>query len=196
MIRFLTFINLICCISAVTLAQSEATQRTQSPVLLSDCNSAFESNTIDKLPTLNNLPLNKEQVSEPLEISVTTTRAGELAELLGENWTQIETLQVEGPINSNDFSAMWSCAFDGHLKVLDLGKASVDDGIIPDYALFHTDVQVDWSEGYIYTIGLEKLILPGNTVEIGRHAFAYATRLTEIQFPETLKRIGVASFTD
>lgn len=61
--------------------------------------------------------------------------------------------------------------------------------------MFHTDEQVDWDSGIITTTWLEKLILPCNTVEIGQSAFAYSIHLTEIQFNESLKKIGKASFT-
>lgn len=194
--KFLTVFNLILCISATATAQDDIPTRSLPPLLLSDCEEMVKPYAQDRTASFNCILHNNASVSESIEIYVKTACAGQLADLLGNNWMQVETLHVEGPINSEDFSSLWSCAFEGNLKVLDLGGASVEDGIIPDYALFHTDEQVDWVTGIIYTIGLQKLILPGNTVEIGRHAFAYATRLTEIQFPETLERIGVASFTN
>ncbi len=133
---------------------------------------------------------------EPKVFSVKTDRAGQLAELLGADINLIDELHVEGPINSKDFNTLWSSSFHGKLKVIDLGKAFVENNIIPDHAFFHTNEQVDWETLTITTIWLEKLVLPEDITEIGELAFAYATSLSEINFPASLRVIGEAAFTD
>lgn len=80
--------------------------------------------------------------------------------------------------------------------MLDLCNASVENDIIPDYALFHIDEQVDWSTLNITVICLEKLVLPDDILEIGDFAFAYAISLTDVNFPSSLRYIGKSAFTD
>ncbi len=186
---------LIICLATRVVAQDEQIVRTKDPVLFEEYSvtpgGSFTYRNPDRIRSVDG-----SNAAEPAGVYVKTTRAGELAALLGDRVNLIDTLHVEGPINGEDFNIIWQSSFYGHLKVIDLGKASIEDGIIPDYALFHIDVQVDWDTLIIDTIWLEKLILPYNTEEIGRSAFAYATSLIEIQFPESLKKIGTSSFTD
>lgn len=174
------------------LAQEDAMLRTVRPALLQD----LDVNTdINYAPVAMRQRV-KSQEAESSSISVKTTHAGELAELLGDRVTQIDELHIEGPINAEDFNTMWYSTFNGQLKVLDLGNASVENGIIPDYALFHVDEQVDWGTLNVTTIWLEKLVLPDNITEISDFAFAYAISLTDINFPLSLRYIGKSAFTD
>ncbi len=174
------------------LAQEETAARTVCPALLHDLNINADINIVSG--TMRQCV--KSQEAESSSISVKTTHAGELAELLGDKAMQIDGLYVEGPINAEDFNVMWHSTFNGHLKVLDLGNASVENGIIPDHALFHIDEQMDWSTLTVTTIWLEKLVLPDNISEICDFAFAYAISLTDVNFPSSLRYIGKAAFTD
>lgn len=197
MYRFILLFSLVYCFTAS--AANEATTRHLLPTLVADHCHATELSTADETIDAQHLSYYnriKAQNDEPIGISIKTTQPGELATLLGEDIQKIDVLHVEGLINDKDFETIWDATFNGHLKVVDLGNAYIENGIIPDYALFHIDDQVDWDSGMISIGYLEKLILPCNTTEIGRHAFAYATHLTEIKFPETLKKIGTSSFTD
>ncbi len=63
------------------------------------------------------------------------------------------------------------------LKIINLEKAAVENGIVPEEALFHKDEQVNWETMEITTIWLEKLFLPEGVTEIGDFAVAYATTL-------------------
>ena len=123
-------------------------------------------------------------------------KSGTLGAVLGEKIYEIESIAVEGPMNEADFNTLWEATFNGHLKNIDLEKAAVENGIIPDKALFHIDAQVNWETMVITTTWLEKLILPEGVTEIGEFAVAYATALKEIKFPKTLQTIGKAAFTD
>ena len=124
------------------------------------------------------------------------SESGTLASVLGERIYGIESIAVEGPVNEDDFNTMWEATFNGHLKNIDLEKATVENGKIPDEALFHIDAQVNWETMVITTTWLEKLILPDGVTEIGEFGVAYATALKEIKFPKTLQTIGNAAFTD
>lgn len=124
------------------------------------------------------------------------SKGGTLGAVLGEKLYEIESIVVEGPVNEADFNTLWEATFNGHLKNIDLQKATVENGKIPDKALFHIDAQVNWETMVITTTWLEKLILPDGVTEIGEFAVAYATALKEIKFPKTLQTIGKAAFTD
>lgn len=124
------------------------------------------------------------------------SKSGTLGSVLGEKIYEIESIAVEGPMNEADFNTLWEATFNGHLKNIDLQKATVENGKIPDRALFHIDAQVNWETMVITTTELEKLILPDGVTEIGEFAVAYATALKEIKFPKTLQTIGKSAFTD
>lgn len=124
------------------------------------------------------------------------SESGTLASVIGESIYEIESISVEGPMNEDDFNTLWESSFNGRLKIIDLENAVIENGKIPDYALFHIDTQIDWDTGIITTIPLEKIVFPDNVTEIGKFAVAYAISLNEIKFPETLQTIGKAAFTD
>lgn len=124
------------------------------------------------------------------------SEAGTLANILGDKIYNIDSIAVTGPINNDDFNTLWDSSFNGHLKIINLENATIENGIIPDEALFHKDEQVNWKTMVITTIWLEKLLLPDGVTEIGNFAVAYAIALHEIKFPNTLQSIGKAAFTD
>ena len=190
--KIISTLTAILFLTANALAQEGSGYRTVQPALLQDLNINAD---INYAPVAMRQRI-KSQEAESSSISVKTTHAGELAELLGDRVTKIDELHIAGPINAEDFNTMWNSTFNGHLKVLDLGNASVENGIIPDHALFHIDEQMDWSTLTVTTIELEKLVLPDNITEISDFAFAYAISLTEVNFPSSLRYIGKAAFTD
>ncbi len=124
------------------------------------------------------------------------SESGTLASVLGDRIFEIDSISVEGPINEADFNTLWESSFNGRLKIINLEKAAVENGIVPEEALFHKDEQVNWETMEITTIWLEKLFLPEGVTEIGDFAVAYATTLHEIRFPNTLQTIGKSAFTD
>ncbi len=46
-------------------------------------------------------------------------------------------------MNDDDFSTLWESSFNGRLKIINLENATVENGIIPEEALFHKDEQVN-----------------------------------------------------
>ncbi len=190
--KIISAIMALLCITFNVYAHEETAPRTVCPALLQ----GLDINGDKNIAPITMRQRIKSQEAESSSISVTTTRAGELDELLGDKVTQISELSVAGPINAEDFNTMWNSTFHGHLKVIDLGNASVENGIIPDHALFHIDEQMDWSTLTVTTIWLEKLVLPDNITEIGDFAFAYAISLTDVNFPSALRYIGKSAFTD
>lgn len=127
---------------------------------------------------------------------VELTTPGTLRKFLGNKLLSIDSISICGPINGNDFRTLWEGTFEGRLKIINLERAIVDGGVVPDYALFNTDIQYDRENGIVYPSKLEKLMLPEGITHIGRHAVAWATKLQYMKFPTTLKTIGIAAFTN
>lgn len=179
--RLFASLAVILCVTASVIAQDELPGMAVQPTLLKSRPASFQT---------------ADNAAATLHYKCRQRTESEDAEPLGDNINMIDALHVEGPINDADFNTLWSSSFNGKLKVIDLGKTSVENNIIPDNALFHTDEQVDWETLQISTIWLEKLVLPEGITEIGEFAFAYATTLTEVNFPSSLRIIGVSAFTD
>lgn len=127
---------------------------------------------------------------------VTVSRAGELADLLGDDKLIVDSLVVRGPINDADFNTLWEAGFYGDLEVLDLASASIEGNRIPKSAFFHKDIQIDSANNIFYVLILEKIVLPDAVTEMGDSAFYYNRLLTSINMPKQLKRIGKSTFKD
>ena len=132
--------------------------------------------------------------SQIVSFDAITTEYGQLKAVLGENWDKVGSLSVTGPINATDFRTMWECAFYGKLNILNLGNAQVENNKIPDYALCDVNKQY-WDVDQTIYLGLKKIILPDNIVEIGISAFNYM-QLEEINLPESLRKLNIYSFAN
>lgn len=130
------------------------------------------------------------------QFDAVVTEDGTLATVLGDQIYEIESISVTGPINEADFNTLWDSSFNGKLKIINLENATIKYGVIPEYAFFHINEQVDWDTWIITITPLEKVVLPDNVTEIEEDAFAYNTRLAEINFPKALRYIGKSAFTD
>lgn len=119
---------------------------------------------------------------------------GQLKASLGEEWDKIDSLSVSGPINAVDFRTIWECAFYGKLSVLNLENAQVENNRIPNYALCDVNKQYWDSDKTIY-LGIRKIILPDDIVEIGVSAFNYM-QLEKINFPVSLRMLNQYSFAN
>lgn len=136
-----------------------------------------------------------EQNSEEwISAEVKVENPGDLRNLLGESLLDINELIVSGIINDDDFRVFFEATFYGKLKVLDLGKAMIENGEIPDFAFRKYEEQLVPDCGYFYPVLLEKVILPYNTERIGRFAFE-SSNLKEITFPDCVKIIDDGAFT-
>jgi len=123
-----------------------------------------------------------------------TTEYGKLAEALGDKANDIDSLVVEGKMGQEDFLTAWKCSLYGELKSLNLEKAEVENGLVPDYAFYHFDEQYG-SDGRMYSLNLTTLLLPEGVTEIGSFAFAHLS-LEQISLPSTLKKIGEGAFAN
>ena len=130
-------------------------------------------------------------------MEVTTTHGGELAELLGDKNTKIDSLVVNGPINAADFKTLFRSSLYGYLSVINLKEAIIENNEIPDYAFFDRDEQFvdDEKNGMtFYYIVLRRIILPEGLKRIGNNAFFSTLALEDVQLPSTLREIGEAAF--
>lgn len=122
----------------------------------------------------------------------TTTEAGTLEAVLGDNIDKIAELKVVGPVNVQDFNAMWRAGMYG-TELLDLSEAIVEGGRIPDCALSNLNSK-PIPEGTEYPVKFKKIVLGESVTEIGVSAFATAYRLEEVQLPRALNTINQAAF--
>lgn len=127
------------------------------------------------------------------DMVVNMTAAGQLGEALGTQANEITKLTVRGPINSDDFNAMWSASFNGQLSVIDLSSAAIEGNAIPAYAFYHPDIQ-NPINGLGFTLKLEQIILPEGISKIGASAFEFA-QLTEVSIPSTVETIEKYAFS-
>lgn len=132
--------------------------------------------------------------SQIVSFDAITTGFGQLKTVLGEHWDKVDSLVVSGPINAQDFRTMWECAFYGNLSALNLENAQVEHNKIPDYALSDVNKQY-WEVDQTIYLGIKKIILPDNIVEIGKSAFNYM-QLEKINLPKSLRKLNIYSFAN
>lgn len=134
------------------------------------------------------------EAQEIISFDAKVSEYGQLRTVLGESWDKVDSLIVTGPINATDFRTMWECAFYGKLSVLNLENAQVENNKIPDYALSDVNKQY-WEVDQTIYLGIKKIMLPDNIVEIGKSAFNYM-QLEEINLPESLRKLNIYSFAN
>ena len=129
-------------------------------------------------------------------VDVTLPEAGTLARELGERINKVDSLVVRGSVNDEDFYTMWSASFYGQLTVLNLEHAIIENGVVPEKAFWKAQEQMAPDMSFYYSIWLRKIILPGNTEEIGKSAFAYAKDLEDVVLPSSLRIIRTMAFAN
>ena len=126
---------------------------------------------------------------------VTTTRGGELAEILGDQLRSVDSLVVKGNVNDDDFHTMWDASLHGNLSVINLENAVVENNAIPDNAFYHANEQYEGdSNERFYYIALRRIILPDGLEKIGKSAFFQAYALRQVNFPSSLRYLGEYAF--
>lgn len=118
-----------------------------------------------------------------------TNDYGQLRSILEANkGSEIDSLVVVGPMNKEDFKAIWDCAVYGNMQVLNLENATMENNAIPDYALYEP---IQFETGF--WLKMRHIILPEGIVSIGKAAFAFMG-LEEINIPTTVREIGSTVF--
>lgn len=118
-----------------------------------------------------------------------TDSYGQLKSILeANNGNEIDSLVVIGPMNKDDFKAIWDCAVYGNMQVLNLENATIENNAIPDYALYNA---IQFETGF--WLKIRRIILPEGVVSIGKAAFPFMG-IEEINIPLTVREIGSTAF--
>ena len=133
--------------------------------------------------------MSKNNTADPVAFKAMTDDYGQLRSILEANkGNEIDSLVVVGPMNKDDFKAIWDCAVYGNLQVLNLEYATMENNAIPDYALYDP---VQFETGF--WLKIRRIILPEGVVRIGMAAFPFMG-LEEINIPSTVREIGSTAF--
>lgn len=125
-----------------------------------------------------------------------TSHAGDLADVLGDNIYNVDSLAVRGTVDDADIHTLWDASLNGRLSVINLENAEIENGIIPEDAFWHLKEQLDPSGEFINTIHLRRIILPDGVKRIEEGAFAYCVNLEETNIPSSLQYLGTYAFSD
>ena len=124
-----------------------------------------------------------------------TSHGGDLADALGNNIYNVDSLVVRGTVDAADIRTLWDASFKGRLSVINLENAEIENGIVPEDAFWHQKEQLDPSGEFINTIHLRRIILPDGVKRIEEGAFAYCINLEEINIPSSLQYLGSYAFS-
>lgn len=112
----------------------------------------------------------------------------------------VEELKIMGGIGPEDIATIWRSSYLGSLTVLNLEETQfivyrgptqegekgeiISKDLLPDFSFFHPEEQIDSEEMAVAPIKLEKLVCSVYQTTIGKFAYAYATNLREVTFPD------------
>lgn len=158
------------------------------------------------------------QISEKIAISqdgaikagyedgvVTIATAGTMKKLLGDDYLNINSLKVVGPINGDDIYYLakmlgredFSKADWGKLTTLDLSDATIVEGggwYRNRFSEEYTTDKVIGDHMFFGCANLQNIILPNNLNSIGGQAFGDCAGLKSIDIPEGVTEIGSSAF--
>ena len=135
--------------------------------------------------------------------------AGTMKKLLGDDYLNITSLKVVGPINGDDVAYLrkmlggsdYSKADWGKLTTLDLSDATIVEGGNWYYDISdrygnekYTSNNVIGDYMFFECTNLQRIQLPEKITSIGDYAFCFCSSLTFIYIPDGVKSIGTAAF--
>ena len=139
---------------------------------------------------------------------VTVAEAGTMKQLLGDDYLNITSLKVVGPINGDDVRCLrqmlggdieYKVNIDkGSLTSLDLSDASIVEGgsyyyYYPNSSYYTSNDMI--GDRMFYECGnLQDIVLPVGVTSIGHYAFYDCSSLTSIDIPESVTSIGYGAF--
>ena len=140
---------------------------------------------------------------------VTIAEAGTMEQLLGDDYLNITSLKVVGPINGDDVRClrqMLGGPFEigyylekGKLTSLDLSDASIVEGGSFYYrnpSSYYTSNDMIGNAMFLLCGNLQDIVLPEGVTSIGGGAFSGCSSLTSIDIPESVTSIGDYAFRD
>ena len=139
---------------------------------------------------------------------VTITEAGTIKQLLGDDYLNITSLKVVGPINGDDVRCLRQMLGrgieyndnieKGKLTSLDLSDASIVEGgsyyYHFNYLYYYTSNDMIGVSMFSECGNLQDIVLPVGVTSIGKDAFYYCSSLTSIDMPESVTSIGNYAF--
>ena len=137
---------------------------------------------------------------------VTFEKPGTMKKILGDDYLNITSLKVVGPINGDDARCLrqmlGGCEFtftnekSGQLTSLDLSEASIVVGGVAYYDGHSTSNDAIGNNMFYYCSNLQDIVLPTGITSIGEAAFYQCPSLTSVHIPANINSIGKAAFMD
>ena len=162
---------------------------------------------------------NESHISESITISqagavkasyengvVTIATAGTMKKLLGDDYLNITSLKVVGPINGDDVyylrkmlgGSNFSEADWGKLTTLDLSEATIVEGgeyYYQNLDNLYTSNNVIGDYMFFRCYNLQNIMLPNNLVSIGKYAFSECNALIKTEIPDSVISMGACTFS-
>ena len=141
---------------------------------------------------------------------VTVAEAGTMKQLLGDDYLNITSLKVVGPINGDDVRCLRQMLGGdiedgvnidkGSLTSLDLSDASIVEGgsyyyCYSPYSGYYTSNDMIGGHMFHECGNLQDIVLPVGVTSIGDEAFYRCSSLTSIAIPEGVTSIGEGAFS-
>jgi len=140
--------------------------------------------------------------------TTTISEAGKLKSLLGQDYLNITSLKVVGPINGDDVLCLRQMsaasgipyAEQGKLTKLDLSEASVVEG--GNFYYENTSSKQYYTSNdvigdYMFEgCKLQKIVLPNSITTIGESTFFMCKSLTSVKIGDSVTSIGAGAFND
>ena len=138
----------------------------------------------------------------------TLIEAGTLQQLLGDDWLDITSLKVVGPINGDDVRCLRQMLGGkikhsvniekGKLAMLDLSEATIVEGgewyYEDSYEKFYTANDAIGDYMFYQCVNLEQIDIPDAVNTIGDNAFRNCSALTSFEIPDGVTSIGYNAF--
>ena len=139
------------------------------------------------------------------ELAVTLEEAGTLKKTIGDNYKEITSLKITGPINGDDVYDLRKMLGNtnvsetnrGKLKKLDLSNASIVEGggcYYIDAPQYYTSDNILGESMFSDCENLQEIILPKNITTISRCAFYSCNHLEKVSMFEGVRSIGEYAF--
>lgn len=136
---------------------------------------------------------------------VTIAKAGTMKSLLGDDYLNITSLKIVGPINGDDVyylrkmlgSSDFSKADWGKLTTLDLSEATIVEGgewYYENYERYYTSNNEIGDYMFLECANLQNISLPDNVTSIGQSVFSGCNALTEVTIGNGITPIGNQAF--
>ena len=140
---------------------------------------------------------------------VKVTEAGTLQQLLGEDFLNLTSLKIVGPINGDDVNCLrqmlggYEFTEIGQLSTIDLSGATIVEGggwYYEDQSAnpeqYYTSNNIVGEDMFYYCSNLQEMVLPTNVIAIENSAFSSCKSLISVDIPDGVTSLGSYVFQD